>query len=82
MAKLARAFRVLGFGVMGVTIVGTLIGIVQSCYSMSAGDLSSADRARIQANGVAEALYNIAIGVLLAGALHVAGALTKRRVKE
>jgi hypothetical protein len=81
MEKLARAFRVLGFGVIGLSVVGTIIGVVQSCVAMSASGLSSADRARIEAAGTAEALYNVGFGVVVGVALLLASRWASRRAK-
>jgi hypothetical protein len=61
-------------GVAGILTVGTVAGLVQSMMAIRAPGLSAADKQRILASGVAEALYNGEFGVLLVlvGAIWVA----------
>ncbi|MBX3188540.1 MAG: hypothetical protein KF819_16105 [Labilithrix sp.] len=82
MAKLARILRVLGLGVIGVSVVGTLIGIAQGCIQLQSSDLSAGDEARIRGRTAAEALYDVGIGVVIGGGLLVASVVVKRRAKE
>lgn len=64
--------------VVVVAVVGVLVGLGHSWMSTRAPGLSPADRARIEANAVGEALYNSSF-ILPGLVLLAASAWTKRR---
>jgi biopolymer transport protein ExbB/TolQ len=49
-----------------VGLLGTVLGLIHTFGAVSAPGLSAADRQRILANGIAEAMYNTALGLLIA----------------
>lgn len=53
-------------GVVGVITIGTLLGLVHWILAFNASGLSAADRQRILASGIAEAMYNGGVGVVFA----------------
>lgn len=65
--RIARICRILLFVVIGVTLGGTLLGLLRSVIALHASGLSAADKQRILASGIAEAFYNtvFAAGLIL-----------------
>jgi len=49
-----------------VGLLGTVLGLIHTFGAVSAPGLSAADRQRILANGIAEAMYNTALGLGIA----------------
>ena len=49
-----------------VGLLGTVLGLIHTFGAVSAPGLSAADRQRILANGIAEAMYNTAMGLGIA----------------
>jgi biopolymer transport protein ExbB/TolQ len=49
-----------------IGLLGTVVGLIHTFGAVSAPGLSAADRQRILANGIAEAMYNTALGLGIA----------------
>jgi len=49
-----------------IGLLGTVLGLIHTFSAVSAPGLSAADRQRILANGIAEAMYNTALGLGIA----------------
>lgn len=58
MTKASRIMRIVGWGIIGIAVAGAVLGLLHTWREISQPGLSAADMARIEANGVAEALYN------------------------
>lgn len=56
-----------GVVAMSVGLLGTVLGLMHAFSAVSAPGLSAADRQRVLSNGIAEAMYNTAIGLGVAG---------------
>jgi hypothetical protein len=81
--RFARALpgicRKLASAVLAIGALGTLSGLVLTIGSVAAPGLSEADRARMWTNGIAEALYNMGIALIVALPTLLVGRLVGRR---
>jgi biopolymer transport protein ExbB len=64
-----------------VGLLGTVLGLIHTFGAVSAPGLSAADRQRILANGIAEAMYNTALGLGIAVVCMIAHLLLHQRSK-
>jgi biopolymer transport protein ExbB len=64
-----------------VGLLGTVLGLIHTFGAVSAPGLSAADRQRILANGIAEAMYNTAMGLGIAVVCMIAHLLLHARSK-
>jgi biopolymer transport protein ExbB/TolQ len=64
-----------------VGLLGTVLGLIHTFGAVSAPGLSAADRQRILANGIAEAMYNTAMGLGIAVVCMIAHLLLHQRSK-
>src|SRR3954454_4705957 len=64
-----------------VGLLGTVLGLIRTFGAVSAPGLSAADRQRILANGIAEAMYNTALGLGIAVVCMIAHLLLHQRSK-
>ena len=62
----AKLCRVLAFVVAGAAIVSAVWGVLETRETLTAPLLSLADQQRIWSNGVAEALHNLGLGLVIA----------------
>ena len=53
-----------------VGLLGTVLGLIHTFGAVAAQGLSQADKQRVLANGIAEAMYNTAFGLGIAVRLH------------
>jgi biopolymer transport protein ExbB len=65
-----------------VGLLGTVLGLIHTFGAVSAPGLSAADRQRILANGIAEAMYNTAMGLLIAVICMAAHLILHQRSKN
>lgn len=65
-----------------VGLLGTVLGLIHTFGAVSAPGLSAADRQRILANGIAEAMYNTAMGLGIAVICMVAHLILHQRSKN
>lgn len=65
-----------------VGLLGTVVGLIHTFGAVAAQGLSAADRQRILANGIAEAMYNTALGLLIAVVCMVAHLILHQRSKN
>jgi biopolymer transport protein ExbB/TolQ len=65
-----------------VGLLGTVLGLIHTFGAVSAPGLSAADRQRILANGIAEAMYNTAMGLGIAVVCMVAHLILHQRSKN
>jgi len=64
-----------------VGLLGTVLGLIHTFGAVSAAGLSAADRQRILANGIAEAMYNTALGLGIAVTCMIAHLILHQRSK-
>lgn len=64
-----------------IGLLGTVLGLIHTFGAVSAPGLSAADRQRILANGIAEAMYNTAMGLGIAVVCMIAHLLLHQRAK-
>jgi biopolymer transport protein ExbB len=64
-----------------VGLLGTVLGLIHTFGAVSAPGLSAADRQRILANGIAEAMYNTALGLGIAVVCMIAHLVLHQRSK-
>src|SRR5688572_8586512 len=64
-----------------VGLLGTVLGLIHTFGAVSAPGLSAADRQRILANGIAEAMYNTALGLGIAVVCMIAHLVLHQRAK-
>src|SRR6187551_2943147 len=64
-----------------VGLLGTVLGLIHTFGAVSAPGLSAADRQRILANGIAEAMYNTAMGLGIAVICMIAHLILHQRAK-
>ena len=65
-----------------VGLLGTVLGLIHTFGAVSAPGLSAADRQRILANGIAEAMYNTAMGLGIAVVCMIAHLILHQRSKN
>lgn len=65
-----------------VGLLGTVLGLIHTFGAVSAPGLSAADRQRILANGIAEAMYNTAMGLGIAVICMIAHLVLHQRSKN
>ena len=65
-----------------VGLLGTVLGLIHTFGAVSAPGLSAADRQRILANGIAEAMYNTALGLGIAVTCMIAHLILHQRSKN
>jgi len=65
-----------------VGLLGTVLGLIHTFGAVSAPGLSAADRQRILANGIAEAMYNTAMGLGIAVICMIAHLVLHQRAKN
>jgi len=82
MLKLARACRIFGLALIAVGVLGAIFGAVHMMRALSAAGLSESDKVRIQANGVTEALFDLAFGVILGSVVLAVGWFAGRRARR
>lgn len=64
-----------------VGLLGTVLGLIHTFGAVSAPGLSAADRQRVLANGIAEAMYNTAVGLGIAVTCMIAHLILHQRSK-
>jgi len=82
MLRFARICRIVGLVLIGLGIAGAGVGLVRTWQARSASGLSAADKARIESNGLAEALYNMSFAVLLGAVPLSVGWWAGRRARQ
>ncbi len=65
-----------------VGLLGTVLGLIHTFGAVAQQGLSAADRQRILANGIAEAMYNTALGLGIAVMCMVAHLILHQRAKN
>jgi len=65
-----------------IGLLGTVLGLIHTFGAVSAPGLSAADRQRILANGIAEAMYNTAMGLGIAVICMIAHLILHQRSKN
>lgn len=65
-----------------IGLVGTVFGLISTFGAIAAEGLSAADRQRILANGIAEAMYNTAFGLGIAVTCMIAHLILHQRAKN
>ncbi|MDB4943410.1 MAG: MotA/TolQ/ExbB proton channel family protein [Labilithrix sp.] len=65
-----------------IGLLGTVLGLIHTFGAVSAPGLSAADRQRILANGIAEAMYNTAMGLGIAVMCMIAHLILHQRAKN
>lgn len=65
-----------------IGLLGTVLGLIHTFGAVSAPGLSAADRQRILANGIAEAMYNTAMGLGIAVMCMIAHLILHQRSKN
>lgn len=65
-----------------IGLLGTVLGLIHTFGAVSAPGLSAADRQRILANGIAEAMYNTAMGLGIAVVCMIAHLVLHQRAKN
>ena len=65
-----------------VGLLGTVLGLIHTFGAVAAQGLSQADKQRILANGIAEAMYNTAFGLGIAVTCMVAHLILHQRAKN
>ena len=64
-----------------VGLVGTVFGLIRTFGAIAAQGLSSADKQRMLSNGIAEAMYNTAFGLIIAVICMMAHVILHTRAK-
>lgn len=65
-----------------VGLLGTVVGLIHTFGAVAAQGLSQADKQRILANGIAEAMYNTAFGLGIAVLCMIAHLILSQRAKR
>jgi biopolymer transport protein ExbB/TolQ len=65
-----------------VGLLGTVVGLIHTFGAVAAQGLSQADKQRILANGIAEAMYNTALGLGIAVTCMIAHLFLSQRAKK
>src|SRR5450631_3452578 len=65
-----------------VGLLGTVLGLIHTFNAVSDPNLSAADRQRILASGIAEAMYNTALGLAIAVTCMIAHLILHQRAKN
>ncbi len=65
-----------------IGLLGTVVGLIHTFGAVAAPGLSAADRQRILANGIAEAMYNTALGLGIAVSCMIAHLILHQRAKN
>jgi biopolymer transport protein ExbB len=65
-----------------VGLIGTVFGLITTFASISAPGLSQADKQKMLSNGIAEAMYNTAVGLGIAVVCMIAHVLLHTRSKN
>lgn len=65
-----------------IGLLGTVVGLIHTFGAVAAQGLSAADRQRILANGIAEAMYNTALGLAIAVSCMIAHLVLHQRSKN
>ena len=65
-----------------VGLLGTVLGLIHTFGAVSDPNLSAADRQRVLANGIAEAMYNTAMGLGIAVTCMIAHLILHQRAKN
>jgi len=63
-------------------LLGTVYGLIHTFGAVAAPGLSAADRQRVLANGIAEAMYNTALGLAIAVTCMIAHLILHQRAKN
>lgn len=64
-----------------IGLVGTVYGLINTFGAVAAQGLSQADKQRLLANGIAEAMYNTALGLFIAVTCMIAHVILSTRAK-
>ncbi len=65
-----------------IGLLGTVVGLIHTFGAVSDPNLSAADRQRVLANGIAEAMYNTAMGLGIAVMCMIAHLILHQRAKN
>lgn len=65
-----------------IGLVGTVYGLINTFAAVAAQGLSQADKQRLLANGIAEAMYNTALGLFIAVTCMIAHVFLSTRAKN
>jgi biopolymer transport protein ExbB len=65
-----------------IGLLGTVVGLIHTFGAVSDPNLSAADRQRVLANGIAEAMYNTAMGLGIAVSCMIAHLILHQRAKN
>lgn len=65
-----------------IGLVGTVYGLINTFAAVAAQGLSQADKQRLLANGIAEAMYNTALGLFIAVSCMIAHVFLSSRAKS
>lgn len=65
-----------------IGLLGTVYGLIHTFSAVSAAGLSAAERQRVLANGIAEAMYNTALGLGIAVTCMIAHLILHQRAKN
>ena len=65
-----------------IGLLGTVVGLIHTFGAVAAQGLSQADKQRILANGIAEAMYNTAMGLGIAVTCMIAHLILHQRAKN
>jgi biopolymer transport protein ExbB len=65
-----------------IGLLGTVVGLIHTFGAVSDPNLSAADRQRVLANGIAEAMYNTAMGLGIAVSCMIAHLVLHQRAKN
>jgi biopolymer transport protein ExbB/TolQ len=65
-----------------IGLLGTVVGLIHTFGAVSDPNLSAADRQRVLANGIAEAMYNTAMGLGIAVTCMIAHLILHQRAKN
>jgi hypothetical protein len=78
-APVAKLCRVLAFVVAGAAILSAVCGVLQTRETLTAPGLSLADQQRLWSSGMAEALYNLGLGIVIAVPVWLAARFALKR---
>ena len=65
-----------------IGLLGTVVGLIHTFAAVADPNLSAADRQRVLANGIAEAMYNTAMGLGIAVTCMIAHLILHQRAKN
>lgn len=65
-----------------IGLLGTVVGLIHTFAAVADPNLSAADRQRVLANGIAEAMYNTALGLGIAVSCMIAHLILHQRAKN